>query len=264
MALLDFVPLALEGIWKGWAAVGIVLTGIAIFWGTIYMLLWGIYGARQAFWVVFTATMGFMILLSLIWLVGSPGTIPGTGPRGTEPSWRPFLAQSEQGQRFPELLAEFPEGWDELGESYPGGVSGDIDSAAEVDQVKPLVLDALARLGQAQGLEATEPEDWNFRLPGTAPASEREAELPVATVRFVQRGTPLLAGFQIPATDQHRAITVFALRDTGSIYAPSLIFLIVSVLGFAAGTFALARHERREQERAERGTEVKTPEAAGV
>jgi hypothetical protein len=97
---LNSVPLALEGQWHGAAAVALVLTGAIIFIGTIYTLLVAIYGLRQAFHVTMVATSAFLMILSATWVFGIPGTIPGTGPRGTEPSWVMFLPDSEQGEEF--------------------------------------------------------------------------------------------------------------------------------------------------------------------
>jgi hypothetical protein len=100
MGLFDNVPLALEGQWHGAAAVSLVLTGVIIFFGTIYVLLVAVYGLRQAFHVTMAATAAFMIILSATWVFGIPGTVPGTGPRGTEPSWVMFLPDTEQGAEF--------------------------------------------------------------------------------------------------------------------------------------------------------------------
>jgi hypothetical protein len=107
MGLAFNVPLALEGQWHGAAAIALVLTGVVIFIGTIYTLLVTIYGLRQAFHVTMVALSAFIMILSATWVFGIPGTIPGTGPRGTEPSWVMFLGDSEQGQEFTAETATF-------------------------------------------------------------------------------------------------------------------------------------------------------------
>lgn len=242
-ALMNLIPLALEGQWRGWAAVGIVLTAVTLLIGSIYVLLWGIYGAKVAYLVLGTSLFGFLIILSLIWLVGAPGTVPGTGPRGTEPAWVAFLPDSEQGQEFRDALEQFPDGWDKIGTKYPGG----IDSAGEKDKARETIVAALARLAEFQGLPATKTDDWEFRAAGQKPTSPEEAALPAATVGFFQNDTPLLFGARIPATDKHREVLVFALRDKGKVFLPAAMFFVVSVVMFATHMTLLARDERRKK-----------------
>lgn len=244
---MPLVPvLGLEGQWHGWAAVGVVVTAIAIFMGLPYIILSTVLGARKAFLVESAGLFGFIILLSLVWLVGAPGTVPGTGPRGPEPTWVPFLADSEQGQEFAEHIARFPDGWDEPGKRYAGG----IDSKSEIETTKSQLLEALANRAAFQGLPATEPSDWNFRVAGQRPATEEEATLPAATVRFFQTGPVLLSGVRIPATDEHPSVTVFALRDKGRIFQPAAMFLGVGVVAFILSLAGLARIEKKEKREA--------------
>lgn len=237
--------LALEGQWSGGAAIGLVLTILALLIGSIYVLLTGVLGARKAYLVLGTSLFGFIILLSLVWMAGAPGTTPGTGPRGTEPSWVPFLAESEQGEEFQEVLATFPQRWDRPGRKYSGGV----ESAGEIEKVRPAVQEALARLAAFEGREATDPKDWSFRLEGVKPASPEEVLIPVGAVRFVE-AQRLLAGITIPGTDKHPTVTVFAFRDKGRIFQPSALFLGSSVVLFALHLAGLARIERKEKEAA--------------
>jgi hypothetical protein len=253
------IPLALEGQWSGAAAVGVVLTGIAIFIGTIYFLLATIFGWRRAYYVIMVSLMGFMILLSLIWLVGAPGTVPGTGPRGREPAWIPFLADSEFGADFRADIATFPDGWDEPGKKYFGNrdakQTGAIDSLGEIDSIKLLLREALAGYFQRQGTGSADPEDYDFRLPATpeqeAKLTEAERAVPVATVRFKDAGQGrLLFGATIPAVPgKHPETTVFALRDKGTVFLPSLYFLLTSVALFALHLWLLARDEVRQRAR---------------
>lgn len=254
--LINLLPLALEGQWRGWAGAGIVMTAVTLLIGSVYVLLWGIYGAKVGYLVLGASLFGFLIILSLIWLVGAPGTIPGTGPRGTEPHWVPFLADSEQGRELAGAVESFPDGWDEMGKQYPGG----IESQGEFETVKDTVETALAHLAEFQGLPATDPADWDFRLAGEEAAGGEE-DLPAATVRFYQKDTPLLFGARIPATDAHREFTVFAFRDKGKVFMPAAIFLVVSVLMFFAHVGALAMIEKREGERKEQPSQ---PEPAKV
>lgn len=240
------IPLALEGQWHGWAAVASVATGFAVFFGSVYLLLVGILGARKAYFVEAASFFAVGIVLSLIWLFGAPGTVPGTGPRGPEPEWIPFLANTEQAQDFARDVRDFPVGWDRPGKKYGGGV----ESNGEIETLKGTLTDSLSRLSAFRGLPATQPTDWTFRVQGQKPATEEEAALPAATVRFKDSGKGVvLSGFIIPATDKHPEFTVFAYRNKGRVFQPAAIALGVSVVMFAGHLGLLARDEQREKEK---------------
>lgn len=243
--VLRVVPLALEGEWADWRAIAVVGIALLALVGSIYLLLASNLGARVGYLVLMVSLSGFAIILSLIWLVGVPGTLPGTGPRTHEPRWVPFLAESDQGREFTPVLARFPDGWEKPGTLYPGNV----DSKGEIEIAKTQLQNALAALDEEQGGDATKPEDWNFRLEGTEAVTEADKELPIATVRFYQQDTPLLAAFKIGSTAKHREVTVFAFRDKGKTYLDALYFFLAGLAGFAVHLWLLGRHELRQQAR---------------
>lgn len=268
MALFSFVPLALEGQWSGAAAVGVVLTSIVIFIGTLYYLLTTIFGWRRAYYVIMVSLFGFMIILSLVWLVGIPGTGPGFGPRGREPVWIAFHPVSEFASDFKQEIAQFPSGWDEPGQKYFGNPdkakTGAIDSGGEIDTIKGIIRPALAGLMQRQKLGSAEPADYNFRrrvsAADEAKLTAAEKAIPVAEIRFKDAGGGrLLFGVTIPATAKHPELTAFALRDKGTVFLPPLYFLVSSIVLFALHLWLLARDEIRQRAReAETATTVTT------
>ncbi|MGH2727589.1 MAG: hypothetical protein ACRDKS_11525 [Actinomycetota bacterium] len=272
-SLATLIPLALEGQWSGPAAVAVVLTSVAIFMGTIYYLLATLFGWRRAFYITMVSLMGFMMILSLVWLVGAPGTVPGTGPRGREPAWIPFLADSEFGADFKSAIAEFPDGWDAPGKKYFGNSdkdkTGAIDSAGEVDTIKGILAPALAGDAQENKVGSIKPEDYDFRLPSKdaaaeAKLSEEEKALPIALVRFRDAGGgSLLFGVRIPGVaGKHPEITAFALRDKGTIFLPALYSLLASLILFALNLWLLAKDEIKQRARdAETAT---TPTTVGA
>lgn len=273
-SLATLVPLALEGQWSGAAAVAVVLTSVATFMGTIYFLLTTILGWRRAFHVSMVSLMGFLIILSLVWLVGAPGTVPGTGPRGREPEWIPFLAESEFGGDFKDLIGEFPDGWDAPGKKYFGNndkeKTGSIDATGEIDTIKGLLRPALAGYAQLEEFPSEKPEDYDFRIQLT-PAQEakltaEEKAVPIATVRFKDAGGGrLLFAARIPgATNKHPEITVFALRDKGTVFLPSLYFLVTSVFLFALHLWLLARDEIKQRARDAETATTPTKVGAGA
>jgi hypothetical protein len=278
MAAVTSLPLALFGQWHGAAAVVIVLTGALIFLGSVFVLLTAIYGWREAYLVEMVALSSFIILLSMIWVIGIPGTLPGTGPRGTEPHWVPFLADSEQGQEFAAEIRSFDAflanprepstGWrvPEADNVYPGKIT----PQGEADAIKGVLIPALAGYYQRQGTGSSNPADYDFVFPGQKPTPD-QAALPQARggvvstgdIRRVNQQTGkvteiirpsraahrLVAGFAIPATKKHPAIRAFAFRDQGRIFQPSLMFFGAAVVLFALHLWLLARMERRLKER---------------
>jgi hypothetical protein len=253
------IPLALEGQWSGAAAVGVVLTAAAIFMGTIYYILSTLFGWRRAYYITMVSLMGFILLLSLVWLVGIPGSNPGFGPRGRTPSWIPFLAGSEFAGDYKDLLAIFPDGWDPPGNKYFGNAdkkqTGAIDSTGEIDTIKTILRPALAGYFQKLQTGSANPEDYDFRVAGTAEQgaalTPEERAIPVAVVRFkdATRGN-LLVGIQIPAVPgKHPAITAYAYRDKGAVFLPSLYFLVTSLVLFALHLWLLARDEIKQRAR---------------
>jgi hypothetical protein len=274
MALGLHVTLGLEGQWAGAPAVAVVVIAAAIFMGSVYYILSTLFGLRRAYYVTMVSLMGFLILLSLVWLVGIPGTGPGFGPRGREPGYVPFLPTSELAGDFKAELATFPDGWDAPGKLYFGNPdskhTGAIDSHGEIDTIKGLLEPALAGYFQQHpDLNGSDkPEDYDFRVAGTAAEEAKltpeEKAVPVASVRFKDAGGGnLLAGLQLPAVaGKHPAITVFAYRDKGAVFLPALYFLVTALVLFALHLWLLARDEIRQKQRD--SETVTTPETVST
>jgi hypothetical protein len=259
IASLVRIPLALEGQWSGASAVAVVAVAGAIFIGSIYYILSTLFGLRRAYYIVVASFMGFLILLSTVWLVGIPGTGPGFGPRGREPAWIPFLPSSEFAADFKADLTAFPNGWDEPGKPYFGNPdqkhTGAIDSKGEIDTLKTIIEPALAGYYQKLGTGSVNPADYNFRQElspaDTAKLSDEDKALPVAVVRFKDAGGGrLLFGADIPASaGKHPEVLVFAMRDKGTVFLPALYFLMVAVTMFTLHLWLLARDEKRQKQR---------------
>ncbi len=247
MAFLHLIPLACDGCWSGWQAVLALVIAVVVLIGSIYMLLASNFGARLGYLVLMVSLMVWIILLSSLWLLGLPGTPAGTGPRGQESAWIPFLASSDQGKVFADTLNTFPNGstWKPIGTLF----SGNIDSKGEFTVVRNLVEESLAALAAKQKLQATDPSDWNFRAAGVPPATPDEESYPQAKVAYSKTGTPLLFGVDIPATAKHPEVVVFAYRNKGKVYLYALYFLIVGIIGFAVHLWFLARYEQHQKER---------------
>lgn len=263
--LFDFSILACDGCFKGFPAwIGLFLLVVALI-GSIWMLLWSNYGARQAYLITMIALSAWMIIFAALWLVGAPGTTTATGPRGREVQWIPFLPDSEFAESFGGALDNFPDGqgWQATGTVFPGKV----DTAGEFETVRTIVARALADLAKVQETDATDFTDWRFRDASREPTTPDEEDPKLyapATVAFNQvASTKLVMGVTIPATDLHPEVTVFAYRDKGLVFLPTLIILIVSLLSFVLHVWLIARAEAEEKRReAEMGGRLEVPEPA--
>lgn len=244
---LPWLPLACDGCFQGYPAVISLVIIILALIGTIYVLVAVNLGWREGYLVVMVSLMAWMIMMSALWIFGLPGTPAATGPRGREPAWIPFLPDSEQAGDYRALVESFPsgQGWEvpEPGTIYKGG----IDPNGELENIRPQITTALARLAEEQELDATDPGDWDFTVGEAA-----EGAPPPATIRFSDDANEILIGVTIPATDDHREVTVFAYRDKGLVFLQALIFLVVSIVLFALHFWLLVRYEVKRRDEDER------------
>jgi len=113
----EFVP---PDDWRGAIALPV---GIIIFFGAIFLLLKSNLGTRRAYLVEASCFFGFMLILSLFWGFGAPGTPRNTGPQSLPgqpadyytPKWVAFAGDSTLAQERFSLVNQFPEGFQEEG-----------------------------------------------------------------------------------------------------------------------------------------------------
>ena len=109
----------------------VVLVGVVVLCGSVYLLLGTNLGSRLGLLVALTGLFGWMVILTFIWWL----TPPAIGPRGNGPSWRPVeiyvnggteQARTEELSRLVDpnslpsssrILADHPE----LAEEFPNG-----------------------------------------------------------------------------------------------------------------------------------------------
>src|SRR4051812_34715021 len=86
MSLTFGAELVERGLWYP-TIIGIlvVVFAVALFCGSVYVLLATNLGARLGFLVAFTGLMGFMVLLTILWMTTAS---PLNTFRGTIPSWK--------------------------------------------------------------------------------------------------------------------------------------------------------------------------------
>jgi hypothetical protein len=112
--------------WRGAIALPVA---IIIFFGAIFLLLKSNLGTRRAYLVEASTFFGFMLILSLFWGFGAPGTPRNTGPQSLPgqpadyytPKWVAFAGDSTLAQDRFGLVSQYPEGFEE----EAGGEGGD-------------------------------------------------------------------------------------------------------------------------------------------
>lgn len=90
------------------AATIVPIIGALFFCGSVYILLWSIYGAKKGALVYGTAFFGFGALIGVFWWFGAPGTPVATGPTyfpgqandQYAPKWYPMEPGSERAANF--------------------------------------------------------------------------------------------------------------------------------------------------------------------
>lgn len=204
-----------------------VVAAFVLFCGSVFVLLAAIFGARMGYLVSATALFGFMVLLSLIWVLGVPGSTPAfRGPRGEPPTWI-VVAQGPTLSSEQVPVQQYPRGpWKEPGR-------------AETSEVEPATLAfqeflaarANQQLGQAGIQGRVEPdafvvEDLRF-------TSVDDTQYAVGRA-FAESGGP--------------QVLVVGYKDPGFIALPSYLFLAASVIGLAVHLPFLDRAERRRKD----------------
>lgn len=128
----EFVP---PDDWRGIVALP---AGIIIFFGAIFLLLKSNLGTRRAYLVEASCFFGFMLILSLFWGFGAPGTPRNTGPQSLPgqpadfytPKWVAFAPDSTLAQEQYSIVSQYPEGFGGAGGADTAGEVGDQEGAA--------------------------------------------------------------------------------------------------------------------------------------
>ena len=215
--------------------VGVVLAGIILFIGSVYVLLAAVFGRWMGYLVLAVALFGWMSIISSIWLFGfwsqGPETKTNLGPRGPEPAWVVDSAGLAPGAEHPELA------------SYP---SPDLP---EPDLADPLQT---ADVQAAQGAITTylaEEANAELDLDPTAFTSLQPTQFTVDDLRFATSED----GEKLAVAQAHflggGPSTIVTLHfDGGQVWHYSLMFLIGSIVLLVVHIPLLDRAERTRKE----------------
>lgn len=230
-----------------WRAIVALPAAFLFFFVSVYLLLRSNLGTRRAYLVMATCFFGYMVIQSLYWTTGAPGTPVATGPQNLpgqsqdyyQPKWEPFAADSViADERYP-LVKTFPEGFQTAADA---GLSDLVTPAIETTQ--SFFSEARANVPGPVG------SDW--ALVGDPQVATAADGAQVVGLTFA----PVTEGEVDPEAETY---TAFAFYDPGFLLLPSLIMVALSVLGFALHLALLAWDENREKEELAGESETEVP-----
>jgi hypothetical protein len=215
--------------------VGVVLMGITLFIGSVYLLLTAVLGRWMAYLVLMVAFSGWLMIHSSLWAFGffsqGPDTPVNLGPRGSEPAWVPLLGSLEQTSDRYTVFSKYPEGpWREPEE---GTLPASVQAASGV------VTTFLAE-------KANEELD----LPDTDPRAVTSSDFTVDNIAFAtaEDGKTPLSVVKAHFNDGGPEWTVSLYHDHGSVPRYSYMFLAGSVIVFLIHLPLLDAAERKRKD----------------
>ena len=253
----------------------VVLFAVALFCGSIYVLLATNLGARLGFLVAFTALTGFMVILTLLWITTAS---PLNTLRGRVPEWEVLEVVTTPADAKTAEIRKVEEEGRVVGKTKAADVKAAVDEALvtkeEIPAEEPLEADANKVARFAEVTEYKVLEKRTFELGGSNP-NPLDFELthePLFAVAEFCELAPLdpdefpfgVAPPKDPPCDEDSELNGFIVleRDLGSVRVPPMVAFGASTLLFIVGLLALHWRERDEQEaekRAASGTLVPAP-----
>jgi len=215
---------------------GVVLAGLILFVGSVYVLLSALFGRWMAYLVVMVAFSGWMIIQSSIWMWGfwslGPGTPTNLGPRGREAGWVVQAAGlNAENTETSDAFASYPqEPWTtvpstDYGLSDPSAING-----AATGYLAEISNEELGR-GEFD-IDAVTAAQFTVDHLATATADDG-TDIAVVAAHY-NGGGP---------------VTVMSLAyDQGAVASWSRLFFVVALIVFAIHLPLLDRAERARKE----------------
>jgi hypothetical protein len=252
-----------------WRAQIAVPVAILLFFGSVYLLLRSSLGTKRAYLVEAAAFFGFMLLMSLFWTFGAPGTPTATGPTylpgqpssAYQPTWTPFAPTSSIAQTPTYgAVQQFPQGFGPVPESLRASGEGDESGPLQsgIDEIRSF-------FASEEGGSVLE-DSW-APVPDGVQATRAENGYPILAVTYQETFQPDSQGNLPEGVDRSQvgevdpegeSVTLFGFYDAGSPLFPSFVFVGLSLAGLLIHLGLLARDENRLRREAE---EVAEPEA---
>ena len=211
--------------------------------GSVFMLLASNFGALKGYLIAGTAFFGFLVMLSAVWLFGIPGTTPLTGPKGTQPSFKFFTINDAAAGTY-DSVRDFQGGAGNGWQAAPAGEvqEGSPEAAlkADLDVARQTAVNDFKEETNKDVKDSSEELDVTNLDAKAFYTIQNGTE--VAAIVISPKTPPAGSGLQRP---DFAPKTIFAYRDPGNPYLPSILFLIGAVVLFVIHMLLLGLVERR-------------------
>jgi hypothetical protein len=237
----------------------VVVASIGLFCGSVYLLVSTNVGARLGFLIAFTALMGFMVVLTSLWITTAS---PLNTLKGRIPAWKvKELVTDPTKAKTPEARSI-----EKKGHKVNAIEAANVKAAVDENLVQ---VQALPSEGQKAAEEAANQKFGRFQVvteykvvntyeTGGGKPNPLDFEIThkplFAVVQFCEVETPDLPfGIAPPKVlpckpDSKKSGFLVLERDLGSLRVPPVVAWISSILMFGLGLLALHWRERDEQE----------------
>ncbi|MDQ3641134.1 MAG: hypothetical protein M3450_06635 [Actinomycetota bacterium] len=217
-----------------------VLISVVILCGSGVLILGTNLGARLGFQAAAAGLTGFFVIIGATWWVY------GIGPQGKAPSWVPrFQLQGDLGQADSEILAGFPQGWEELeltdpavADALPVSDAALAESGVFKSPADYLPVAALEKGGETYGPFGV----FNFR-PLNLFHKPHYLVIQVQAVEF-QEAIPGAAPPRPRVDPNATPAAVVMVRDLGSLRLNPAVFTIASMLLFGLLVYQLHTRDK--------------------
>jgi hypothetical protein len=231
----------------------VVVSAIALFCGSIYLVLGTNLGARLGFLVAFTGLMGFLVLLSLLWITtGSPlNTI-----KGRVPAWKVREVVADLGGAETSQARDIKQQGEKVSATEAANVKAAVDAALVQQDEAAVETEGTAQPARfAQFTEVTEYKTGDtFEVGGSRP-NLFDFELThtplVAAVEYCeveQVDVPFGLPPPDPVCDRQSDKQGFIVleRDLGSLRVPPFVAFFMFTVLFGLGLLGLHWREKDE------------------
>jgi hypothetical protein len=231
----------------------VVVAGIVLFCGSIYLLLGTNLGARLGFLVAATGLAGFMVILSILWVTTSS---PLNTLKGREPAWevQQYVRNLEDADN-PELRKVSKK--DQVDAIEAANVKAEVDE--RLVTIEPTAVEKPTAEDNkfAKFTEVTDYKTVNtYEIGGSDPQflDFQITHKPLSAVVEVCAVKPVETPFGVPPPEPECDPTsdkngfVILERDLGQLRLPPILAFICSLVLFGLGLLGLHWRERDEQE----------------
>lgn len=229
----------------------VVVFAVLLFCGSIYLLLATNMGARLGFLVAFTCLMGFMVVLTSLWITTAS---PLNTLKGRDPHWEAIEVVNDPTKAKTEEIRDV----EAEGRKLTTADAADVKAASDETLVTVQAVPGEAEIAQQAFARFQAVTDYlvvnTYEIGGSNPSPldfELTHEQLFAVVEFCEvKEVEVPFGTAPPEPECASDDTSFLVlnRDLGSTRVPPVVAFVASVLLFVLGLLAL--HWREKDQRA--------------